>query len=184
MRCVSFDLAAAGDKEATSSESVADLFERIKGSQAFAQTWADENVESKKCSAVESCMAEEKAKGKVMNEEVAAATLEVLALDLKETTADQLKKVQPNEDRSTLSGALRGHDTFQDATHHLWQLLCHLRLAPEGADRKIVPNHFLTRGRVTKGIQKWQNLLRHQLAQENALQCKTVAKKRAERVLG
>lgn len=79
------------------------------------------------------------------------------------------RQIQPRPGRFTLSGALRGHETFESAKDDLWRLLCHLRLGPDGCDADIIPNHFLTRDKIQKSIPKWQNLLQHQLACADAV---------------
>lgn len=89
-----------------------------------------------------------------------------LTLDTVKGPNEILDTLQPKDDRQTLSGAMKGHQCFDDAKSDLWRLLVHLRVAPHGCDKKIVKNHLLVRGRITKSIQKWQNLVGHQLALE------------------
>ena len=135
--------------------------------------------QSKPCADHESILKHEKANGVDINPEVAEATVEVLASDLQESDAAMLQKVHPVNGRVTLHLALERRDTFQSAVPDLWRLLCHLRIGEKGADSRVVPNHFLTRGRCSKKIQKWQNVVRHEQCLVNAANDKGAIKKRS-----
>ena len=65
---------------------------------------------------------------------------------------------QPGGGKTTLTGALRGHATFEEAVPDLFRLLVWLRCAPQGSDHRLIQDHFWSRQR------KWHKLLQHEIA--------------------
>ena len=172
-------LAGGTAEEEEPPHEAVELIERIRSGQAFASTWSDETQLTKPCTDQESILVEEKSKGFKTSEKIAVATIEVIAPEMQDSDSDMLAKVMPRKNRITLSTALKGHDTWESAADDLWRLLCYLRVGPEGADSKVVPNHFLSRGRISKNIKKWQNVVRHEIALLNAHEAKGAAKKQS-----
>lgn len=69
----------------------------------------------------------------------------------------------------TLSLAIHSHETFEACQHHVWLLLCHLRMGTQGCDSDVLPNPFHCRTKAaTQGISKWHNMVRHQVAVQEA----------------
>eukprot|EP00435_Cladocopium_sp_Y103_P017622 s3656_g4.t1 len=132
----------------------------------------------------ECCTAEDIARGKDVDFSIMAATEEILKIkDEDEKEQDEKKQhekegkkeeserdlFEPRPDRFTLSGALRGHETFEHGQDDLVRLLCHLRMAPNGCDGGIICNPLHTRKLVLDKPKRWHDLVRHQVSQANLL---------------
>ena len=102
--------------------------------------------------------AAEAGRGKDVDHKVATATEEILQkeekneekTETKTETKDAKAKTDrdrfvPRENRFTLSGALKGHESFDSAQDDLMRLLCHLRMGPDGCDGGVVQNPLHTR---------------------------------------
>ena len=128
--------------------------------------------------------AEDVARGKHVDFGITAATEEILAKkdedEKVQAKTEEEKKdesqgeeeqglFEPRSGRFTLSGALRGHESFEAGQDDLIRLLCHLRMAPAGCDGNIVPNPLHTRKMVLQKPKRWHDLVRHQVAQADLL---------------
>lgn len=131
----------------------------------FVQVILDEDDES-------SVLKEEASAGKDIDPKVAAATLEVLGEDAPQngvTEPEGLDSFSPRPNRTTLSGALRGHEVWEAAHDDLFRLLCHLRMGPNGCDSDVIRNPLLTRKLVLGRPKRWHDLVRHQISHANAM---------------
>ena len=113
---------------------------------------------------IDASLAEEAAHGQNVNPEIGSATNEVLSGEPKEEEK-QTSRFLPRKGRETLSGALDGHENFGAAMNDCFRLPCFMRMAPNGCDACVLPSPLTTRRLIMEKPMKWQNLVRHQLAQ-------------------
>ena len=149
---------------------VAKVLDRIRDSQAFMGRFEDDDVaDEAEDPHEESVMAEEASRGADVALEVGQATLEVLESSADDRSLDSAALFAPKQDRDTLHGALRGRDTFDGCEDDLVRLLCHLRMAPHGAESDIIPDPLRTRKMIINKPKRWHDLVRHQMSHADAL---------------
>ena len=157
------------------SVDVAGVLDRIRDSQAFMGRFEEEEDDANVAEDPneESVMAEEASRGADVALEVGKATLEVLetSVDDHGDTGDgeAANRFAPQHGRDTLYNALRGRDTFDGAEDDLVRLLCHLRMAPHGAEADIIPDALRTRKMIVNKPKRWHDLVRHQMSHADAL---------------
>lgn len=151
-------------------QDAASLLQRLRDSNSFAEKMetGEVNESTKPQPGSHEVLAEESARGKEVNPDVAEATKE--ACDAGEMTGDfDLEKFKPRDGRDTLAGALKGHEAFEASKEDLFRLLAFLRVGPMGCDGQVIKNHLLTRAKVQKKGPKWQNMVQRQIACAEAI---------------
>ena len=163
-------------------DEIVEIVHRIRESQAFVED-GFEKVEEEQPDPVKMLLAEQKARAE--NEELEIPCREevsnTMAVIEADTAAPDQKMFMPKNGKTTLHKVMQHHDTFESAKSDLWRLNCFLRLAPEGCDGELIPNHCLTRKKISNGIKKWQNLLRHRMAAMDAQNAGPALRQRASR---
>ena len=158
---------------------VAEVLDRIRGSQAFKEQLDDGDGSNEAITAepeeISCIMAEDTARLKahksdhVTNEKLNEAMMEMFGpADV--ITGTDMDYFMPRDGRRTLSRALRGHESVEAAQNDLVRLLCYLRMAPFGCDSDVLPNPLHTRKLSLGRPTKWQNIFRHEVAKADAME--------------
>ena len=161
----------------SNSRDAAAVLSHIRETQAFIKRFEDEDMDIEELvpeEAEEACiLAEEVSRGKNGSKEVAAATETILQTSPPDQKAEfeELGNFAPRHpSRTTLSGALKGHETFASFHDDGLRLLCFLRMAPSGCDADVIPNPMHTRKLVMATPKRWHDLVRHQVALNDAFE--------------
>jgi len=161
-----------------SGRDAADVLSHIRETQAFIKRFEAEDMDPEELISQETedaCIAaEETSRGKNVSKDIAIATETVLQAppDSKEDLDDLgLGSFAPRQPcRNTLSGALKNHESFAACQDDCLRLLCYLRMAPLGCDGDVVPHPMHTRKLVMATPKKWHDMVRHQIAQNDAFE--------------
>ena len=164
---------------------VAVVLERMRGSNEFLDEFekvfgdSDGEAEPEKmeepddtCIMTEEAAAAARKHGdeaEAFNKEIGEATVNILTAPETGSGVSEDRGLKAEENRTTLSGALRNRETFEGAEPDLLRLLCFMRMAPFGCDSDVIPNSMVTRKIVLSSPAKWHNLVRHQMAHTDAL---------------
>ncbi|CAE7782026.1 TRO, partial [Symbiodinium microadriaticum] len=159
-----------GDGE--QGESVMQLLERIRSRPSEAEMQDGGNTDKSEVEYVVDGNSKPRTETAVMREaSLAVATAKT------QDAEEQLRKVLPAADRITLAGALRDHDSFDAAKDAVFRLVCYLRMGASGCDARYMKDHFTARVHSLDKSVSWQNKLRHELAQQEALDKVLAARK-------